>query len=286
MQAELKNKIMITVAVTGSRATKEMNAAVPYTPKEIIEAAIDSEKAGAAIVHVHVREQTGRPSLKIEYFREVLEGIRERSNMIVNLTTSPLWFEGKEEEVIEERLRRVYLKPDMCSFDLGSMNLPDQVAVSHPIRFGERAALCMREYGVKPEIEAFDLGHIHQATDLIKRGFIDAPPYFQLCMGTKWGVEASPENLIFMRSKLPSDSLWSVLGVGKDQLPMIATAMLIGGNVRVGFEDNIYLKKGVLASSNAEMVETAANLAERLGRTVANPAVARQMLGLGSAKKK
>jgi 3-keto-5-aminohexanoate cleavage enzyme len=275
-----EKKIIITVAVTGSRATKEMNPAVPYTPKEITHAAVESHKAGAAIAHVHVRDpKTGRPSLRIELFKEVLEGIREQCDMIINLTTSPLWFEGLEENVIKERLQRVYLKPDMCSFDLGSMNLPDMVAVNSP-KWGEAAAKCMQDNGVKPEIEVFDAGPIYQAIDFIQRGLIDDPPYFQICMGVKWGIEASAENLLFMKSKLPSKAVWSALGIGKTQLPMITMAMLLGGNVRVGFEDNIYLRKGVLASSNANMVEMAADLAERLGRSVATSAEARRLLGI------
>jgi 3-keto-5-aminohexanoate cleavage enzyme len=138
----------------------------------------------------------------------------------------------------------------------------------------------MRENGVKPEIEVFDVGHIYQALDLIQRGMIDDPPYFQLCMGARWGIEGTPENLLFMKSKLPPDAVWSVLGVQKAQLPMITMGMLIGGHVRVGFEDNLYVRRGVLAKSNAQMVETAADLAERLGRSVATPEEARGILGI------
>ena len=281
MKENIEKKIIITVAVTGSRPTKELNPGVPYTPDEIAKSAIDSYKAGASIVHVHVRDpETGKPSVKIDHFRKVLETIRENCDMIVNLTTSPLWFKGSEVEIIAERLQRVHLKPDMCSFDIGSMNLPDQVAYNPPVLWGEAGAKCMKERGVKPEIEIFDVGHINQAKDLIKKGLIDDPPYFQLCMGTRWGVEASAENLLFLKSKLPTNSVWSVLGVGKDQLPMITVGMLLGGHIRVGFEDNIYLKKGVLASSNAALVEMAAHLAEHLGRQVASPAEAREILGL------
>jgi 3-keto-5-aminohexanoate cleavage enzyme len=131
-------------------------------------------------------------------------------------------------------------------------------------------------------LEVFDVGHIYQAIDLVQRGLVDDPPYFQLCMGVKWGIEATVENLLFMKTKLPPDCLWSVLGVGQAQLPMITTAMLLGGNIRVGFEDNIYFKKGVLASSNAQMVEMAVELAERLGCQVATPAEARRILGIKS----
>ena len=277
----MEKKIIINVAVTGSRPTKEMNPAVPYSPKEIVQAAVESYESGAAAVHVHVRDpKTGRPSLKLEYFKQVLEGIRERCDMIVNLTTSPLWFKGSEEEIIQERLERIRLKPDMCSFDLGSMNLPDQVAFNPPIAWGEAAAKCFQENGVKPEIEVFDTGPIYEAIDLIQKGLIDDPPYFQLCMGTKWGIGASPEELLFLKNKLPSNAVWSVLGVGKDQITMGTMAMLMGGHVRVGFEDNIYVRKGVLAKNNAELVEIVADLAQRLGREIANPAEARRILGM------
>src|SRR4030042_657316 len=271
-------KIIITVAVTGSRPTKEMNPAVPYSPKEIVEAAVACHKAGAAIVHVHVRDpKTGRPNFKIELFKEVLDGIRQQCDIIVNLTTSGLFLDGPD--VITQRLQPVSLKPDLCSFDVGSINFQDRVFLNSP-EWGEAGAEYMQEKGVKPEIEAFDVGHIYQACDLIQKGWIDPPPYFQLCMGVKWGIEASPENLLFMKSKLPSNAQWSVLGVGKDQLPMITMGILLGGNIRVGFEDNIYLRRGVLASSNAQMVEMAVDLAERLGRQVATSHEAREILGL------
>jgi 3-keto-5-aminohexanoate cleavage enzyme len=253
-------------------------------PKEIVEAAVECHKAGAAITHIHVRDpKTGRPDFKIELFREVLEGIRERCDMILNLTTSALRLEGPESNVISQRLQPVYLKPDICSFDIGSMNFHDRAFMNSP-QWAEVATKCMRENGVKPEIEVFDVGHIYQACDLIQKGLIDDPPYFQLCMGTKWGIEGSAENLLFMKSKLPSNALWSALGVGRVQLPMITMSMLLGGNVRVGFEDNIYLRKGVLAKNNAQIVEMVVDLAERLGRQVATSNEARKILGIKNIK--
>lgn len=274
----MEEKIIITVAVTGSFPTKEMNPAVPYTPKEIADAAVESAKGGAAIAHIHVRDpQTGAPEFKRELFKQVLDRIREKSNMIVNLTTSGLRLKGPD--IISQRLEPISLKPDICSLDLGSMNFRDLV-FNNPPQWSQEAAKCMQENDVKPEIEVFEIGHIYQAVDLIERGLVDSPPYFQLCMGVKWGIEASPENLLFMKSKLPLDATWSVLGTGKDQMPMITMGILLGGNVRVGFEDNIFIKKGVLAKSNAQMAETAADLAERLGRSVATPEEARQMLGI------
>jgi len=274
----MQKKIIITAAVTGSRPTKQMNPAVPYTTREIVEAALDCYKSGAAIVHIHVRDPaTGQPAFRTELFREVLDGIRQECNMIVNLTTSGLFIEGAD--IIPQRLQPVYLKPDICSLDLGSVNFSDTVFINSP-EWGETAAKCMRDNGVKPEMEIFDVGHLYQSLDLIQKGLINDPPYFQLCMGVKWGIGASVENLIFMKNKLPSNSIWSVLGVGRSQLPMITAAMLLGGNVRVGFEDNIYLREGVLASSNARLVEMAADLAERLGCKVATPDEARNILGI------
>jgi uncharacterized protein (DUF849 family) len=159
------------------------------------------------------------------------------------------------------------------------MNFEDAVFLNPP-GWGRAAAQRMLEYGVKPEIEVFDVGHTSQAKDLIAEGLVEEPPLFQLCMGVKWGIEATAENLLFMKSKLPPDARWSVLGVGRAQLPMIALGILLGGNIRVGFEDNLYLRQGVLAESNAQMVEMAAGLVRSLGREPATPSEARQILGL------
>jgi len=233
----MDKKIIITAAVTGSFPTKEMNPAVPYTPAEIADAAVESCKAGAAIAHIHVRDpETGTPDFRVDLFKEVLDRIRQRCDMIVNLTTSGLRLTGPD--VVPKRLEPVYLKPDICSLDLGSMNFHDRV-FNNPPQWSVAATKCMQENGVKPEIEVFEPGHTRQAVDLIQKGLVDTPPYFQLCMGVRWGIEASPESLLFMRSQLPEKSLWSVLGTGKDQLTMVTMGMLMGGHIRVGFEDNI-----------------------------------------------
>ncbi len=270
--------VIITAAVTGSFPTKEMNPSVPYSPEEIADAAIESHNAGAAIAHIHVRDpETGEPAFEIDLFRRVLDRIREKCDMVVNLTTSGLRLTGPD--VIEKRLEPVYLKPDMCSLDLGSMNFQDRVFSNSP-QWAQQAAETMQEQKVKPEIEVFEPGHIGQAKDLISQGLIDSPACFQLCMGVRWGIDATPESLMFMKSKLPENVQWSVLGTGAAQIPMITMGILLGGNIRVGFEDNIYLKKGVAARDNAQMVETAADLVERLGRRVATAAQARRMLGI------
>ncbi len=274
----MEDEVIITAAITGSFPTRKMNPNVPYTPREIADAAVQSHKAGAAIVHVHVRDpETGEPAFEVSLFQEVFDRIREKCDIIINFTTSGLRLTGPE--VIMQRLQPVYLKPDICSLDLGSINFQDRV-FNNPPEWSEKAAKCMQENHVKPEIEVFEPGHIRQAVDLIQRGLIDQPPYFQLCMGVKWGIEASAESLLFMKNRLPSNALWSVLGTGKSQLPMITMSLVLGGNVRVGFEDNVYLKKGVLAKNNAQSVEMAVDLAERLGRRVATASESRRILGL------
>ena len=272
------NKTIITVAVCGSVPTKEMNPAVPYTPKEIADSAIDSYKAGAAIAHIHVRDpETGVPTSDISLFSEVVDRIRNSCDMIINLTTSGINLKG--ENVIEQRLEPVKLLPEICSFDIGSMNFQHRPFINSP-EWGRLAAKRMREYGIKPEIEVFDMGHIRQAKHWLKEGLIDDPPYFQLCMGAGWGIEATPENLLVMKNALPPGVIWSVLGVGRMQLPMITMAMLSGGHVRVGFEDNIYLRRGELLKSNAQIVEVAANIIQQLQGEVANTNEAREILGL------
>ena len=273
-------KTIITAAVVGSNPTKEMNPAVPYTPKEIAEAAIESCRAGAAIAHMHVRDpETGKPDSSIELFREVADRIRQECDIVINLTTSGYNITG--DNVIERRLEPVTLHPDICSLDIGSVNFVNAPFVNSP-EWGRAAAARMREQGVKPEVEAFDTGHMRQAINWVEEGLFDDPPYFQLCMGVGWGIPATPENLLLMKGFVPPNCPWSVLGVGRHQLPMITMGILLDGHIRVGFEDNIYLRKGVLAKSNAQMVEMAANLVETLQHEVATPDDARQILAISN----
>lgn len=271
-------EIIITAAVVGSRPMKKDNPAVPYSPKEIVAQAVDCWSAGAAIAHIHVRDpQTGTPAFHWELFAQVLDGIREKTDMVVNLSTSG--FNLPDQFDIQNRLMPIYLRPDTCSLDVGSVNFFDRPFINPP-EWGVVAATIMQEQGVKPEIEVFDTGHISQALDLVKRGLIDPPSYFQLCMGVKWGIEATGENLQFMKSKLPPEALWSVLGIGPYQWPMITLAMEMGGHVRVGFEDNIYISKGVLAKSNAQFVEKAVTEASNRGRIPVTSSRAREILGI------
>jgi 3-keto-5-aminohexanoate cleavage enzyme len=257
---------------------RSQNPHVPYTPAEIAAEALRCWRGGAAIVHVHVRDpETGAPAFDKALFKEVVDRVRDESDMLINLTTSGFNLTGPD--VGRQRLMPLDLKPDLCSLDVGSLNLRGRVFVN-PAEWVEQAAKEMREAGVKPELEVFDLGHIRQAKDLVKQSLLQPPPYFQLCMGTQWGIEATVEALLDMKRRLPDNAQWSALAVGATQLPITTHGMLLGGHVRVGFEDNLYLSKGVKAETNARFVERTVNLARILDREVATCSEAREILGL------
>lgn len=276
-------KLIITVAVCGSAPMKQQNPAVPYSPEEIAAEALRSWRAGASIVHVHVRDpETGQPAFSCELFAEVLERIRSESDMLVNLTTSG--FSIKMTDTGKERLMPIGLRPDLCSLDVGSLNFRDGRVFENPPPWVDLAAKTMQDAGVKPEIEVFDLGHIRQAKDLVSRGLVDDPPYFQLCLGVPWGIEGTVDALVEMHRRLPEGARWSALGIGPRQLPLTTHAMLMGGHVRVGFEDNIYFARGVKADSNSRFVERAVQLAGLLQREVATPSEARAILNLPPVK--
>ena len=271
-------KLIITAAVCGAAPTRRQNPNVPYSPLEIAEEALRCWRAGATVVHVHVRDPlTGKPAFKRSLFAEVVERIRDVSDILINLTTSG--FNIEADNVGEARLMPLTLKPDLCSLDVGSLNFRGRVFINPP-EWVEKAAARMRDARVKPEMEVFELGHISQATDLISREMVDEPPYFQICLGANWGAEADLATLIAFRTRLPEGCQWSVLGTGKNQLPITTHAMLMGGHVRVGFEDNIYLRKGVKATTNAQFVERTVELSRILQRDVATCKEARAILGL------
>ena len=271
-------KLIITAAVCGSQPTKEQNPAVPYAPKEIADQALGAWRAGAAIAHIHVRHpQTGAPDSRLELFAEVVGRIRAASDLIVNLTTSGLNLTGPD--VGQQRLQPIGLEPDICSLDVGSLNFGQRVFLNPP-DWAAQAAQNMLAAGVKPEIEVFDLGHIRQARYLIEQGLIAEPPWIQLCLGIPWGIEGDLEALLAMQRRLPPRAVWSVLAPGPRQLPLTTHALLMGGHVRVGFEDNLYLQRGVKAASNAQFVERTVQLSHSLLREVASCAEARRILGL------
>jgi len=275
-------KLIITAAVCGAAPMKSQNPNVPYSPEEIAAEALRSWRAGAAIVHIHVRDpQTGEPAFERPLFAEVVRRIRAESDVLINLTTSG--FNIRESDVDSARLMPLELKPDLCSLDVGTLNFREGRVFINTENWVVRAAAEMRQAGIKPEIEVFDLGHIRQAKHMVDQGAFDQPPYFQLCLGIPWGIEGTAEALMDMKRRLPPACQWSALGVGPAQLPINALTIVLGGHVRVGFEDNIYLSRGVPAKSNADFVERAARLAQTLQREVASCAVARAILGLPPA---
>jgi uncharacterized protein (DUF849 family) len=292
----MQRKVMISCAVTGSADTPGRNPAVPVTPAQIAQSALDAAKAGAAIVHIHVRNpETTRPSMNPAHYREVVERIRgSGSDVLINLTTGPgaRFAPGAEDPLkpeagttmksAAERVQHIIeLKPEICSLDMGSMNMGPHVFVNTP-GYLEKMAVAIRDVDVLPELEVFEAGHLLLAKRMIENGHIKAPGMFQICLGVSWAQPATPEAMTYMRSLLPSGSPWFAFGISLHQFPMVAQAVLLGGHVRVGLEDNLYLEKGKLAPSNAALVEKAAHIIEVLGDQVATPAEAREILGLGT----
>ena len=285
---------IISCAVTGSAPTPGKNSAVPVTPSEIVRGAVDAANAGAAIVHCHVRDpETTRPSMSIELYREVMEGIRDAGiDVIINLTTGPgARFSPSANDPRKasrdskmcspsERVKHVVeLRPEICSLDIVTMNRKHHVFLNHPEHL-EYMSAAIQSAGVKPELEVFDTGHILNAINLIKDGLIQSPPFFQFCLGVDYGAPATVESIIMMRSMLPRNAVWSAFGISRFQFPMVAASVLLGGHVRVGLEDNIYIEQGVLAPSNAALVEKAARIIYDLGGAVASVGQARKLLSL------
>jgi 3-keto-5-aminohexanoate cleavage enzyme len=271
------DKLIITVAVAGSGPTRKNNPNVPYSPEEIANEIVRCREAGAAIAHVHVRDpKTGAPSFKLEYFREVRERVRSGCDILLNCTTSGFNLTG--DNIMEQRVAPLSLGIDLCSLDIGSMNLRERVFLNPP-EWGPYCAKAARERGVKPELECFDAGHIRLAKNLIDKGLLDPPYLFQICMGTDGGIDATTRSFAFMTELLPSeDVVWTAMGIGRHQFPVAVLSMINGGHVRVGFEDNVYLARGVLAKSNAELVAKAVRLAKDLGREIAEPEDVRRIL--------
>ena len=294
----MPRKIIVSCAITGSADTPARNCAVPVTPSEIAASAIDAAKAGAAIVHIHVRDpKTTRPSMDPALYREVVERVRASgSDVLINLTTGPgaRFIPGPNNPLSPgpgstlslpaERVRHVIdLAPEICSLDMGSMNMGNQVFMNTPPHL-EAMAVSIRDAGVMPELEVFEAGHLLLAKQMIETGHIKPPGLFQICLGISWGQPATPEALIYMRSLLPAGCIWFSFGISLHQFPIAAQTILLGGHVRVGLEDNLYLEKGKLAPSNAALVEKAAKIIDILGDQIATPAEARQMLGLETRK--
>ena len=268
-------KLIITVAVTGNVPTKEMNPSLPVTPEEIADCAVLCREAGASLIHIHARDVNGRPTLDAEVFARIHRLISERTDAIVQISTG-----GRAGTDPRARAAAVRLiQPEMASLTTGSMNFPDRV-YANSFELIEHLATAMREAGTKPEVEVFEPGMIDNASLLVNTGLLTPPLHFDFVLGVRGSLPASPKNLLYLSESIPQGSTWTVAAAGRWQLPMAVLAIVMGGHVRVGLEDNIYYRKGELAS-NEQLVARVARIAAEVGRPVAKPSEAREILGLG-----
>lgn len=280
--SNLSNKVMLTVATTGGYPQKSNNSAVPIDPPEIIEDIIACAEAGASICHIHVRDDEGKASMSFDKFKEVVDGVRPRSNILVNLTTS-----GGTGWPDDVRIKPIVeLHPEVGSYDCGTMNWQNVCIFENNPQFLEKLGIAMQKHDVKPEIECFDAGMIYNALDLRKRGILRDPMHFQLVLGVKGGIAVSVDNLVYMHSLLPKDCTWGAVGIGHGQMPIMLATIAMGGHLRVGMEDNVMMQKGVLAKSNVEFVKRAIDLIHLVGKEVATPDEAREILGVKNKTKK
>jgi 3-keto-5-aminohexanoate cleavage enzyme len=271
------DKLIITAAITGSRITRQQTPNIPINPEEITQSAIECRQAGAAVVHIHVRDlKTGLGTQDIDLFRRVVDPLRKKTDLILCLTTSGIPGRNLPSR---DRLAPLVLKPELASLDAGSINLGGEVFLNPP-SFLDEAAIQMREHGVKPELEVFDTGMIVTCLRMRDEGKLDEPLHFQFVLGTPWGAPATPKAFLHLYEHISPHASWSVIGVGRGHLPMSMMALVLGGHIRVGMEDNIYYQSGVLAHSNAQLVERIVRIAREYGREVASPAEARKILGL------
>jgi uncharacterized protein (DUF849 family) len=290
----MREKVIVTCAVTGGGDTVGKHPSIPVTPIQIAAAAIDARKAGAAIAHIHVRDpKTGAPSRDKSLYREVVERIRESgSDVIINLTcgaggryipdaTNPMnGAPGSTITTPAERVAHVIeLKPEICSLDTATMNMGDHVFMNTPEHLREMAK-AIRSVGTKPELEVFDFGHLRLAARLIEEGLIEPPPLLQIVLGVAWGAPATPETMALIRAHVPKGAHWAAFGISRMQFPMVAQAVLLGGHVRVGLEDNLYIEKGVFAKDNAALVEKAVKIIRLLGAEPMTPPEVRGELRL------
>lgn len=266
--------LIITAALTGAEVTKEQNPNLPVTPQEIAEEAYKCYKAGASIIHLHVRDEEGNPTQSVDVFQEVIKLIKEKCDVIVQISTG-----GAVGTPIEKRSAPLSLKPEMATLTTGTVNFGSDIFQNS---FAEIKALAnaMKEYNVKPEIEVFEGGMIDNALTLGKLGLVEAPMHFDFVLGVPGALSAGLDELSFLVKKIPVGSSWTVAGIGRHELPMANFAILMGGHVRVGFEDNVYFEKGVLAQSNAQLVERVVDLAKILGRPIADVNIAREILNI------
>lgn len=268
------DKLIITAALTGAEVTRAQQPALPITPEEIADAAYECAQAGASIVHVHARLADGTPTQDKEIYRQIIAAVKARCNLIVQVSTG-----GAVGMTPQERLAPVTLKPEMATLSMGTVNFGGDVFMNPPAEM-EIFAATLREHGVKPELEIFDSGMLTTASRWLKRGLLIGPQHFDFVLGIPGGMAGTPDALMYLRSQLPAQSTWTVAGIGPAQLPLGTLAMVLGGHVRVGFEDNVYYRKGELATSNAQLVARMARISRELDRPVATPDEARALLGL------
>lgn len=291
-------KTFITCAVTGNLTRPDQTPHLPITPQQIADECLAAEAAGAAAVHIHVRDpKTGRPSMDVELYRDVVDRIRSASpELIVNLTTGPggrfvpsdadpkVYAPGTTLLPPLERVRHIQqIKPDICSLDLNTMNSGPDVVINTPKNV-RLMAQAMRAAGVMPELEIFDSGDLNLALDLIRDGTLQGPGLYTFVLGVKYGFAATPETVTYARGMLPPGAVWSAFGIGRAEFPIVAQSWLMGGHCRVGMEDNIYLERGVLAKSNAELVQRAVQIIRYLGGEIATSREARAIMGLPEAR--
>lgn len=284
---------IITCAVTGNITTLEQTPHLPITPEQIANAGLEAVRAGAAIIHVHVRHPDGRPSMELKHYREVVERLRAADeDVVINLTTGPgqRFVPGETDPSVaapgttlmrpEPRVAHVEaLRPELCSLDFNTMYSGASVVINTPANLSIMAER-IQAAGVRPEIETFDSGDIQLLNDMVRQGKLETPAFCQIVLGIRYGAIATSETMAYLKSLLPAGSNWGACGVGRWEFPMLAQAWLLGGHVRVGLEDNIFLQKGVLAQSNAQLVEKAARIVRDLGGTIATPGEAREILAL------
>lgn len=269
-------KLVLTVATTGAWTTRDHTPYVPFTPEEIADEVYKSYKEGASIAHIHVRDGKGNPTMNIDYFRETVDLIRNRCDILINLTTS-----GDINATDEERMKPfIELKPELASYDCGTMNWGHRsIFENHPL-FLEELGKQMKQHGVKPEVEIFDAGMFYNSRHYVKQNVLDEPVHYQFVLGAPGGMDATVENLVYLKSLLPENCTWSAFGIGKMHIPIQYATLALGGHTRVGMEDNIYYSKGVLAKSNAEFVKRTVRIAKELGRDIATPDEAKEILGI------
>lgn len=269
-------KLIITCAVTGAEVTKKDNPAVPYTPEELAESSFSAFQAGASIIHLHVRKPDGTPTHEKEVFQETVALIKKRCDAIIMVSTG-----GAVGMTVDERCEGLEAGTEMASLTTGTVNFGRDVFLNAPEMI-EKIAGKIHEKKMKPEIEIFDAGMVDNAAALVRKGLLAAPVQYQFVLGVPGALSASARNLTYLADSVPPGSTWCVAGVGRHQFTMAAHAILMGGNVRVGLEDNVYLRKGVLAPSNAALVERVAGIAKEFDRGIADPADARRQLGITS----